>query len=1245
LPTLVCKRFAKGPFCSDPRLETTDAEQEDCITRARISCHASLMTCLGAKFRQVACHDDEAGENRLPECVDFYSCMDDACREALSKCFCTGLSGLTCTVCPDERPDIEPPPVVEPNNPVIKIKDASLTVSSFDIPIPIVFGKVVVGGNVIWVGNSRREQRTITQTVGNTTEYTVQTYGFVDIAIGLCVGEVEAISRIWIADTLIADNRIEFADEEHSVFHGQYYDLGLNTEFHKGTEAEKMFINTATAEGFGRTPAHRGLSVLMLRNFPVFVAGSQFPTIRVEVISAIDRSVAAFETTGDEDIADTLMAVDPVSNRALVGSGDNIKVVALDTPVVVNEIAADDPIDFDSVYHTPEGNIVFRAGTVTRFVYGYNHEDFLDLDGAPDGPMVSFVAHEYDTLKPVSAVFIASGRDFSYLKTDFEDRTFELLETHEDVLLNPGATYVQMNSADYNSPGKPFVNRFILAFAQDGDNVVINRLQVDCRFDFRGFDPTRLPTKETFYGSFLGTTGSSLTFIDAFEDTYNRSMIMQLEDADGDHHITQYTVDPNDFGWLTRLPEPIENFGSKLKFRQGRTREYLYIVPSGNVYRLSLDDGIVSLVSNLDDYNAPAITGAQYFDPIKGFIAYISNGSLVRLYPQRYAGADATVADVILRTCVEVGIDPAFVDVDAVAGITMDGFLINEGTGIAVIDSVMKFFHISGADNGGKLTFKPLSNASVVSLDADDMTQGQEVRVALDVDSLTTVTVKYYDAEREGAVFSQMVTRDFMEDFNDFVSNEKALEYSANVFTTADVARLSAERTLLRELQRQDQLTFKAAMRSILIEPSDFVNGYRVNTVVIDSTLVTEVKGKTDEDDIYDFTPALDGVSLPTTDNSQVDFDAPVANMLVGFALPPLRDLPIFDEIIYVGQSQPDTSPAYVPSPIFTRGPSGVFRQAPTPTNEAYLGVLVSVPDAGNRAFTTFEDSMVVRFIDTLPGGALNNLTSNVPLYESYTTNVLFIGREVIQYRTSSVAIDGKTVTFTGLLRGRFGTDEFVDSHAPGEVCAIYDPTRIVEGTVNWDAADFGTAVASTYNVLEPQRNRTLEIDFESQLNRKWSNNSVRMFRKDTGSNRGLYFRLFPRMRFVNTFQDDGDANAEVFTNNGRMCLAILSGAYDDDLFREEILKTSEFPINFEQTDIHTNAYIRHLFTDVAQQASLINGFQYRETEMFEDGFDYDDDMYVAVFNMTNPTIEGAVDAFVFEAKYPYVTFEGGLHG
>jgi hypothetical protein len=1202
------------------------------------------MTCLGAKFKQVACHDDQAGESRLPECVDFYSCMDDNCREALSKCFCTGLSGLTCTVCPDEPPPVVDPDPQDPNDPVLKIKDASLTLSSYEIPIPIVFGKVIAGGNVIWVGNQRREQRTITQTVGNTTEYTFQTYGFVDIAIGLCAGEVEAVSRIWISDTLVVDNRIEFADQDHSVFHGEYYDLGLNTEFHQGTEADKLFSNMAESEGFGRTPAHRGLSVLMLRNFPVFVAGAQFPTIRVEVLSAIDRTVAAFETTGDESIDDTLMAVDPVSNRALVGSGDNIKVVALDAPAVVNEIAADDPIDFDSVYHTPEGNIVFQAGNVTRFVYGYNHEDFLDLEDAPVGPMVSFVAHDYQTEKPVSALFIGSGRDFSYLKTDFEDRTFELLETHEDVLLSVGAAYVQMNGADYNSPGKPFANRFVIAFAQDGDNVIINRLQVDCRADFVGFDSSVVPLTNTFFGSFLGTTGSSLTFIDSFEDTYNRSMIMQLEDADGDHHITQYTVDPADYGWLTRLPEPMDNFGSRLKFRQGRTREYLYIVPSGNIYRLSLDDGIVTLIANLDDYSAPALTGVQYFDPVKGFISYISNGSLVKLYPQRYAGADATVADVILRACVEVGIDPAFVNVSAVTGITMDGFLIDDGTGAQVIESVMNFFHISGADNGGKLTFKPLSNASEVTLDADDMTQAQEVRVALDVDKLTTVTAKYFDVDRDGAVFSQMVTRDFMEDFNDFVSNEKAKEYSANVFTTANVARLSAERTLLRELQRQDELTFKAAMRSILIEPSDFVNGYRANTVVTDSSLVTEVKAKTDSDDIYDFTPALDGVSLPTTDNSQVDYDAPVLNLLVGFALPPLRDSPT-EEIVYVGQSQPDTSPVYAPTPIFTRGPAGVFREAPLPTSEAYLGVLVSVPEAGNRAFTTFDDSLVVRFIDTLPGGALNNLTSNVPLYESYTTNALFIGREVIQYRTSSVAIDGKTVTFTGLLRGRFGTDDMIDSHTVGEVCAIYDTTRIVEGTVNYDAADYGIAIAATYNVLEPQRRRVLEIDFSSQLNHKWSNNSLRMFRKTTGSNRGLYFKMHPRMRFVNTFQDDGDANQEVFTNNGRMCLAALSGAYDDALFREEILKVSEFPINFDQLTVHTNAYIRHLFTDVAQAEFLNNGYIYRETELFADGFGYGDDMYIAVFNMTNPTIEGNVDAFVFEAAYPYTSFEGGLHG
>lgn len=1249
MPTLVCKRFAKGPECSDPRLETTDAEQEDCITRARIACHGDMMTCLGSLFRQVACHNNSSNEGRIAECVDFYRCVTDECREALQKCFCTGLTGLTCTVCPDERPPPVEPDPVEPGTVTTTIKDASLTVSSFDIPIPIAFGKVVVGGNVIWVGNSRQETRVTTQTVGSTTDYVAQTYGFVDVAIGLCAGEVEAITRIWISDALVVDNRLEFVDETNSTFNSQYYDLGLNTEFHQGSEAEKLFVNMASAEGFGRTPAHRGLSVLMLRNFPVYVAGSQFPTIRVEVISRIDRTVSAFESSGDETLSNDILSVDTVSNRALVGSGDNLKVIDLDDAVVVNNIAADDPIDFPSVYHTPEGNIIFRAGSVTRFIFGYNHADFLDLTGVPDGPMAAFVSHEYATENPVSAVYVAAGKDFTYLKTDFEDRTFDLLETHLETLAtigstpSPSAEYLSIIGADYNSPIKPTVNKWVNAFGQDGDNIVITRLQADCRDDLSGFDSSIRPLSTTIFGSFLGTTDSTLTFIDAFEDTYGMAVIVQVQDADGNHHLMQYGVDTNDFGWHTVLPEGMDNAASKLKFRQGQSREYLYIVPSGDIYRLSLDDGIVLRVANLDDYSAPAITGGQYYDYVKGFISYVSNGSLIKLYPTRYAGAAATVADVITRTLVELGIDEAFIDVSAVTGVTMNGFIIPEGTGQSVIESLMAFFHLSGADSGGKLTFKPLSSITTVSLGDDDIGESEVTRAALDVDRLTTVTAKYFDVERDNAVFAQMVTRDFMEDFDDFVSNEKAFEYSANVFTNSDTARLSAERTLLRELQRQDTLKLTAAMRAILIEPSDYVNGYRANTVTIDSTLFTEVEAKTEEEDIYDFTPALDGVSMPTVDNSQVDYDAPMRNHIVGFALPPLRD-DVLDEILYVGQSQPDTTPAYAPTPIYTRGPKGIFKPTATaPTSEAYLGILVSAPAAEGRTFTTMdEDEFVVEFVDTLPGGVINNLTSNVPLYESYTLNALFIGREVVQYKTATVAMDGKTVTFTGLFRGRFGTDEFMDSHVVGEVCAIYDTSRIVEGPLGWDAADYGVAVAATFDPLDPRRRRTIEVDFSSQLNRKWSNNSLTMFRKSTGSNRGLYFRPFPRMRFKNTFTDDG--NQPVFSDNGRLCLAILSSAYDDDLFRAEFLNTTTYPVDF-QTDVHDNVYIRHVWTDVAQEDSLINGFLYGETYLFADGFGYDDDMYVAVFNLTNVDIEGAIDCFKFEAKADYTRFGGGVYG
>lgn len=1241
MPTVVCKRFAKGPRCSDPRLESTDAEQDDCFTRARIECTGDLSTCLSSLYARNQCHTSTNNEARLPDCIDHIGCIDEGCREAIRRCFCTGLTGLTCTVCPDAPvppPDEEEEEEGEVNH---TIRDASLTYSSFEVPIPIVFGKVVVGGNVIWAGNPRTSVVTTTNTVGNQTDVLTQTTGFVDIAIGLAAGEVEAIGRIWVADVLVVDNRIEFVDEDHSVFNNTMYDLGLNTEFRTGSEAQRLFANMATAEGFGRTPAHRGLSVLMLKNFPVLMAGATFPVIRVEVLSRIDRSVVAFSQLDGEAVEDELLSVDPVSNRAFVGSGDNVKTIDIDSMTAVNEITADDPIDHASVYSTPEGNLLFRAGTTTRHMYGYNHSDVLDRSDIPEGPAVEIVVHDINRERPVSAVITANGRDVSLYKTDFEDQTFEFLTTRSDVTVL-GSEFKKIIVCDFNNPRNPGAARMANFFSQSGDNVVITRFWMDNRAQNRWFDPTGEPLLNmTFYGSYLGTAGSSLQFIDAFEDTFNSSIVMQMEDDDGYHHLTNYIVDPLDLSWTVRLPEAPVNAGSTLKFRQNISRAYLFIVPSGNLYRLSLVDGIVTLVANLDDYGAPAITGPQYYDAAKGFIVYVSDGSFVKLYPERYAGADATVADVVMRTAIEAGIDPAYVDVSAVTGITMDGYLIQDQQNAQVVlTGLMDFFHLSGADVGGKLTFRPRSVISTVTLDEDEVAGAVETRVSVDVDKLSSVTVRYFDVDRDGGVFTQIVTRDFMEDFGDFVSNEKSKEYAAEVFTDADAARMSAERMLLRQLQRRDKLELTAAMRALLIEPSDYVNGYRANMVEIDSTLITKVEATTESDDVYDFTPALDGVTVPYENATQKDYDASVRNYLVGFAVPPLQDAPP-NEIVYVGQSQPDDV-TYVPSPVYTRGPIGAFNAAATPQFEARIGRLVSAPTlTDRRVFSCDEVSeFVVEFIDTVPPEALNNLDDYTDLYSSYTLNAVFIGKEVIQYRTATVALDGKTVTFSGLFRGRFGTDEYMYSHVIGEACALYDPTRVVEGRLGWDASDYGIAIASTFDDRDNTRRRDIEFDFIPQLSRKWTVGHLQMLKKSTGSGRGLYFKVFPRMRFLNTFRDDG--NQEVFAANGNIAIAILNGPYDDAQFRAELPNDETYPIDFEQLDVHDNPYIIHLYTNIDEATFLTEGFQYPENSMIEDGVGYTQDLHVAVFNYSNGVLEGDVLGLKYDGIYPYLTFDGG---
>jgi hypothetical protein len=89
---------------------------------------------------------------------------------------------------------------------------------------------------------------------------------------------------------------------------------------------------------------------------------------------------------------------------------------------------------------------------------------------------------------------------------------------------------------------------------------------------------------------------------------------------------------------------------------------------------------------------------------------------------------------------------------------------------------------------------------------------------------------------------------------------------------------------------------------------------------------------------------------------------------------------------------------------------------------------------------------------------------------------------EILQFRDVSLKPDG-SFTLTGLLRGRRGTDVFVDCHAPGELFVLLDPDTVETLLVplgelglsrSWRAVGFGSLFEDAETVVRSHSGRDL---------------------------------------------------------------------------------------------------------------------------------------------------------------------------
>ena len=151
-----------------------------------------------------------------------------------------------------------------------KIGDLRIQTSAYGITIPLISGKQRMSGNVIW--STDKVAHTVSQDGGGkgfnaTPQNTVTTYS-ISMAILICGGPVNGISRVWADGVLVSDY-----NSTRNKLPGKIY---------LGTDAQTPDPTITAKEGAGNVPAYRGIAYLVLTDYNLGAAG-RVPNFSFEV--------------------------------------------------------------------------------------------------------------------------------------------------------------------------------------------------------------------------------------------------------------------------------------------------------------------------------------------------------------------------------------------------------------------------------------------------------------------------------------------------------------------------------------------------------------------------------------------------------------------------------------------------------------------------------------------------------------------------------------------------------------------------------------------------------------------------------------------------------------------------------------------------------------------------------------------------------------------------------------------------
>ncbi len=199
-----------------------------------------------------------------------------------------------------------------------RLERLRITSSGEGAPITKAWGRVRLGGHVIWASQFAEHVVTEGGGKGASSQPQVRKYSYsVSLAIGLCEGEISGVSRVW-ADGV----EMSLRDLDMRIYHG--------------SEDQVPDPRMEAVEGTGRVPAYRGLAYIVIEDLLLERFGNRVPQFSFEVVRAASdvaeniEAVALMPGSGEYTLATTPVNFD-------LGAGE-VRVSNVNTPSGLSDL-------------------------------------------------------------------------------------------------------------------------------------------------------------------------------------------------------------------------------------------------------------------------------------------------------------------------------------------------------------------------------------------------------------------------------------------------------------------------------------------------------------------------------------------------------------------------------------------------------------------------------------------------------------------------------------------------------------------------------------------------------------------------------------------------------------------------------------------------------------------------------------------------------------------------------------------